>query len=105
MTFDEVCEVAKRFDSDERFVVIAIGRFELLADLVACPNAFANHWGVNVVSLIDSSYRAILRNVADVDEFIAMSPQPEPKPTAKPPTLAASATMKPATAQLSLLLE
>jgi hypothetical protein len=89
MTFDEVCEVAKRFDTDERFVVVAIGRFELLADLVACPNAFANHWGVNVVSLIDSDYRAILRNVADVDEFIAIAPQPavkqpEPQPPQKP---------------------
>jgi hypothetical protein len=83
MTFDEVCQVAKRFETDERFVVVAIGRFELLADIVACPNAFANHWGVNVVSLLDTDYRAILRNVADVDEFIAIAPQPAAKQPAQ----------------------
>ena len=102
MTFDEVCEVAKRFDADERFVVVAIGRFEVLTDILAYPRAFKFAWGVNVVSLIDHEYKAILRDVAKVDEFIAAAPQPKPK--AKP-TLAASATKKPATAQLSLLLE
>lgn len=101
MTFDEVLEVAKRFDGDERFIVVAIGRFELLSDVLACPKAFECAWGVNVVSLIDHEYKAILRDVSAVDGFIELAPKPKPKPT---PTKFQPTTNAPS-AQLTLLFE
>ena len=92
MTLEQVLEQARRVEADRRFAVVAIGRFEMLSDLIASP-AEKFPWALSAVCRHDATYIGVLRNPEAVTEFLFLCP-PEfdtpaslpakPKQTAKP---------------------
>ena len=86
MNLDEAHAAAIELEADDRFAVVAIGRFELVANLVTA-HAGAYPWGLSVVSRIDPNYRAVCRTRDELDEFVLLAPQPT-KAKPKPKTVA-----------------
>jgi hypothetical protein len=75
MQLEEAHAAAAEIDADARFAVVAIGRFELIDQLVKAP-ADAYPWGVSVVSRIDPTYRGVCRTRDELDEFVLLAPRP-----------------------------
>lgn len=83
MTLDEVLEQARRVEADPRFAVVAIGRFQMLDELVAAPRE-TFPWALSVVCRHDSTYLAVLRNADDVTEFLFLCPPQFDTPASLP---------------------
>lgn len=95
MNLTEASALAVEIESDERFAVIAIGRFRMTSELIA--NA-PDRWGVSVIARDPDEYRGVLWDRDAWIEFRdvwisgkaflenASSPQSAPSdpPTAKP---------------------
>ncbi len=85
MNLHEAATAASEIEADDRFAVVAIGRFELIRDVVAAHRD-AYPWGLSVVSRIDPNYKAVLRTREELAEFVLLAPQPQPKPTRSSPS-------------------
>lgn len=84
MNLSEAHDAAIELEADDRFAVVAIGRFELIANLVTA-HADAYPWGVSVVSRVDPTYRGVCRTRDELAEFVLLAPQPtKPKPRSQP---------------------
>jgi hypothetical protein len=88
MEFEQAVELAAAVEADPAFAVVAVGRFELLDNLVANPpDKFA--WAVSVVYRLNVRYCAVVRSVDHWREFRALAPAPplpsKPKPVASQP--------------------
>lgn len=97
MTLEEAYQVATEIEANARFAVVAIGRFELIADLVD-RHAGAFPWGVSIVSRVDQTYKAVCRTRDEVNEFVLIAPQPKRKPKPRP-SVSNDAAPKPAPAK------
>lgn len=79
MQLADAAALAAEIEADDRFRVMAVGKFELLDAIVAAnPNAYP--WAVSAVAIADTTYRAVLRTRADWIEWRDLAPAPEPPP-------------------------
>lgn len=87
MKFEQAVALAADVEADPAFAVVAVGRFELLDDLVAHPpDKFP--WAVSVVYRLDARYCGVVRTDHDWREFRALAPPAkpsQPKPVASQP--------------------
>lgn len=95
MTFDEACELARIVNGNRRFCVLAVSRFELMAELQAAYRTGTEsgfEWVVSVMAVEDVSYVGRMRSEQDWREFAACAPRPsdQPKQVGTKPQLAAS---------------
>jgi hypothetical protein len=99
MTFDEACELARVIEGTSRFSVMAIGRFELQAELSkAHAGGFLEKlpWGVSVFALDSPDYPKVLRSEEQWREFVACASPPASEPVKLTQTQAASGAKAPA---------
>jgi hypothetical protein len=87
MTLEQVLEQARRVEADPRFAVVAIGRFEMLPDLIAAP-ADKFPWALSAVCRHDATYLGVLRNPEAVTEFLFLCPPEFDTPASLPPAKA-----------------
>jgi hypothetical protein len=96
MTFEEACELARVISGTRRFAVMAIGRFELQAELSkAHAGGFLEKlsWGVSVFALDSPEYPKVLRSEDAWREFVACSGV-EVQPTQAAPAKVAEKPVK-----------
>lgn len=101
MTFEEACELARVIEGTSRFSVMAIGRFELQAELAAAyRGGFVDKlpWGVSVIALDSTQYPKVLRSEEAWREFVAIANDGARLDEKLQPTQAASATVSAARA-------
>ena len=82
MNLQQATQLAEEIEADPRYLVVAIGRFQILADLVVAPDSYP--WCITVIPSVGGESPAKICSHADWRAYrTATAPVPQSPPPPK----------------------